>query len=101
MAKRAFLVSIVSLIISKQVFTKYKGPRCPIISIVIGHHTIHRALLNLGASVNLLPLQVFERPGELKPTKMVLQLVNFSTRVPSGMVEDVSVKVGKFIFSYA
>jgi len=69
--KRAFLTSNVSSIISNQIPLKCKDPGCPTISIVV---TIHRALLDLGASVNLLPFIVYKRlgPGELKSTKMVL-----------------------------
>jgi len=41
-------------------------------------------MLDLGTSVNLLPFIDYERLGlgELKPTKMVIQLVNKSTRLP-------------------
>jgi len=43
---------------------------------------------------------VYERLGfgELKPTKMVLQLADRSTRIPRRMVDDVLIKVGEFIF---
>jgi len=42
---------------------------------------------------------IYERVGlgELKPTKMVLQLIDRFTRLPRGMVEEVINKVGKFI----
>lgn len=58
------------------------------------------ALLDLGAIVNLLPFTVYEKLGlgELKPTKMVLQLADRSTRLPRGVIEDVLLKVGEFIF---
>ena len=72
--KRAFLTSNVSSIISNQMPLKCKDPGCPTISITVGNHTIHPALPDLGASVNLLPFTVYERLGlgELKSTKMVL-----------------------------
>jgi len=43
---------------------------------------------------------VYERLGlgELKPTKIILQLVDYSTRLPRRMVKDVLIKVGQFIF---
>ena len=89
-----------SSIISNQVPIKCKDLECPTISIVIGHHNINRALLDLGASVKLLPFTVYERLGlgELKPTKMILQLADRSTRLPIGMVKDVLIKVGEFLF---
>ena len=48
----------------------------PIISCVIGDYHIEKALLDLGASVNLLPSSVYELFGfeELKPTSVTLQL---------------------------
>ena len=74
--KKAFLAYNVSYIISRQIPSKYKDPRCPIISTVIGDQTIHKALFDLGASSNLLPYLVYERLelGELKPPRMILQL---------------------------
>jgi len=79
---------------------KCKDPGYLTISIVVGNHTIHRALLDLGASVNLLPFRVYERlgKGKLKSIKMVLQLTDRSTRLPGGLIEDVLVKVGDFIY---
>ena len=90
-----------SSIISRQILAKYKDPSCPTISIIIGDQTIHRALLDLGVSVNFLPYSVYKRLrlGELKPTRTILQLVDHSTRAPKGIVEDVLIKVGEFIYS--
>jgi len=67
---------------------------------VIGDWVIHRALLDLRASVNLLPFTIYERfgQGELKPTKIVPQVADRSTRIPRGVVEDVLINVGEFIF---
>jgi len=61
---------------------------------------IHRALLDLGASVNLIPFVAYERLelGELKTTRMVIQLADISTRVSMGIVEDVLIRVGEFIY---
>ena len=48
-------------------------------------------MLDLGASVNLLPSSVYEQLGlgELKPTSIILQLANGSMIIPRGVVEDV------------
>ncbi|XP_077215719.1 uncharacterized protein LOC143850346 [Tasmannia lanceolata] len=79
---------------------KYKDPGCPTIACTIGNTHINHALLDLGASVNLLPLSVFKQLGlgELKPTTVTLQLADRSMKKPKGMVEDVLVKVGEFLF---
>jgi len=98
--KKAFLASTASSIISHQISVKYKDHGCPTISIVIGDQLFRRALLDLGASVNLLPFTEYERLGlgELKPTKMVIQLADRSTTLPRGVVEDVLIRVGEFIY---
>jgi hypothetical protein len=79
---------------------KYKDPDCPTISCFIGEHKIERALLNLRASVNLLPYLVFQslNLGELKSTSVTLLLADRYVKVPRGIVEDVLVQVDKFIY---
>ena len=59
------------------------------------------ALLDLGASVNLLPYSVYKQLGlgELKPTTITLSLADRSVKIPKGIVEDVLVKVDKFYYS--
>ncbi|GKF02621.1 reverse transcriptase domain-containing protein [Tanacetum coccineum] len=58
------------------------------------------ALADLGASINLMPLSIWKKLSlpELTPTRMILELADRSTTSPSGIVEDVFVKVGKFHF---
>ena len=53
---------------------KVKDPGAPTIPSIIGDHSIDRALLDLGASVNLLPYSVYEKLGlgELQPTKVTI-----------------------------
>ena len=55
--KKAFLASCANSIISHQIPVKYKDPGSPTVPIVIGDQLIHRALLDLGASVNLIPFK--------------------------------------------
>ncbi|GJX25413.1 reverse transcriptase domain-containing protein [Tanacetum coccineum] len=58
------------------------------------------ALAYLGASINLMPLSIWKKLSlpELTPTQMILELADRSTTSPSGIAEDVFVKVGKFHF---
>ena len=67
---------------------------------MIGVTRIEHALLDLGASVNLLPFSTYQQLelGELKPIKVTLQLSDRSIRVVRGMVEDALVQVDKFYF---
>ena len=61
---------------------------------------MEKALLDLGASVNLLPYSVYKqlRLGELKPTTITLSLVDMSVKIPKGTIEDVLVQVDKFYY---
>ncbi|GJS58501.1 reverse transcriptase domain-containing protein [Tanacetum coccineum] len=58
------------------------------------------ALADLGASINLMPLSVWKHLSlpELTKTRMTLELADRSTTRPTGIAEDVFVKVGKFYF---
>ncbi|KAH9686259.1 hypothetical protein KPL70_014304 [Citrus sinensis] len=98
--KRAFLTEQVSSILSTNSALKYKDPDCPTISCTIGDHKIGHDLLDLGASVNLLPYSVYQQLnlGELKPTSTTLLLADRSMKVPKGIIEDVLVQVDKFIY---
>ncbi|KAI3453437.1 hypothetical protein Pfo_010100 [Paulownia fortunei] len=84
--KKAFLTESVSSIIQQFTPPKYKDPE--------------RALLDLGASVNLLPFSIYEQLGlgELKTTSVVLQLADRSIKVLKGIVEDMLVQINKFYF---
>ena len=91
--KKAFLTKQVSAIIQNNRHPKFKDPSCPTISCVMGNSKIEKALLDLGASVNLLPYLVYEQLGlgELKPTSLILQLADRSMILPKGVVDDVLV----------
>nr|GFA38294.1 reverse transcriptase domain-containing protein [Tanacetum cinerariifolium] len=58
------------------------------------------ALPDLGASINLMPLSVWEEfsLSKLNPTCMTLELADRSVSKPIGITKDVSVKVGVFHF---
>nr|GFA49781.1 reverse transcriptase domain-containing protein [Tanacetum cinerariifolium] len=59
-----------------------------------------KALADLGASINLMPLSVWKRLGlhDLIPTRMTLELANRAICTPDGIARDVFVPVGKFTF---
>ena len=54
----------------------------------------------MGVSINLIPLSIFKKLnlGEAKPTTVTLQLADRSLQHLRGIIEDVLVKVDKFIF---
>ena len=82
--KKAILAEQVSSILQCKLPIKYKDSGCPTISCMIGANQIERALLDLGASLNLLPYSVYLYLGlgELKPTSMTLQLADRSVKRP-------------------
>nr|GEX03666.1 reverse transcriptase domain-containing protein [Tanacetum cinerariifolium] len=59
-----------------------------------------KALVDLGASINLMPLSVWRKLGlpDLIPTRMTLELTNRAICTPDGITSDVFVPVGKFTF---
>nr|GFA78460.1 reverse transcriptase domain-containing protein [Tanacetum cinerariifolium] len=59
-----------------------------------------KALADLGASINLMPLSVWRQLGlpDLIPTQMTLELANRVICTPDGIARDIFVLVGKFTF---
>ena len=98
--KKAFLTEQVNAIIQCKTPVKYKDPGCPTISVNIGGICVEKPLLDLGASVNLLPYSMYRqlRLGELKPTSITLSLADRSIKIPKGKVEDVLIEVDKFFY---
>ena len=97
--KKAFLIEQVSTMQCKSPL-KHKDLGCPTISVSIEGTCVEKALLDLGASVNLLPYSVYKqlRLGELKPTSITLSLADRSVKIPRGMIKDVLVQVDKFYY---
>ncbi|XP_020208699.1 uncharacterized protein LOC109793651 [Cajanus cajan] len=87
-------------IIQKNLPPKLWDPESFTIPITIGDLSVGRALLDLGASINLMPLSMLDRVGQVvvKLTCMTLQLADRSIKYPYGVIENMLVKVDKFIF---
>ncbi|XP_070004649.1 uncharacterized protein [Nicotiana sylvestris] len=65
----------------------------------IGSADFVKALCDLGASINLMPYSVFKTLGigQPRPTPMRLQIVDRTLNMPLGIIDDVLVRVDKFI----
>ncbi|XP_015970939.1 uncharacterized protein LOC107494412 [Arachis duranensis] len=89
-----------SVIIHKKLPQKLKDPGSFQIPCIIGDITIEKALCDLGASINLMSLTMMRKMKikEAKPTRIALQLADRTCKFPHGVVEDLLVKVGEFIF---
>ena len=98
--KEAFMTEQSTFLIWNNLPPKYKDPGSPTISIVVGNSKLGQALVDLGASVNLLPYSVYVELGlrELELTNITLQLADRSVKIPGGIVKDVLVQVDKFYF---
>ena len=89
-----------SAIIQHKLPPKLEDPWSFTIPINIGNFEFDKALCDLGASVNLMPLSIFRKLelSEVQPTNITLQLADRSIIYPYGVVKDVLIKVEKFHF---
>ncbi|XP_070002339.1 uncharacterized protein [Nicotiana sylvestris] len=79
---------------------KLKDPGSFTIPVRIGNIVVGHALYDLGASINLMPLSLFKQLGlgSPRPTTVMLQLADRLIAHPEGVIEDVLLQIGKFIF---
>ncbi|XP_052114337.1 uncharacterized protein LOC127745564 [Arachis duranensis] len=89
-----------SAIIQHKLPQKLKDPGSFQIPCILGEITVEKALCDLRASTNLMSVAMMRKMKieEAKPTKMALQLADRLCKFPHGVVEDLLVKVGDFIF---
>ncbi|XP_058784032.1 uncharacterized protein LOC131658793 [Vicia villosa] len=89
-----------SAIIQRTLPKKESDPGKVTLLVTIGDVYVGKGLIDLGSSINFIPLSLVKRLGniELKSTRMTLQLADKSTTHPIGIVEDLLVKVDKFFF---
>ena len=66
----------------------------------VGSLHFAKALCDLGASINLMPLSIYKKLGlgDPKPTAMRLLMADQTVKRPIGILNDVLVKVESFIF---
>ncbi|XP_021991407.1 uncharacterized protein LOC110888158 [Helianthus annuus] len=89
-----------SAVVLNKVPEKLTDPGLFTIPCLFGSDTECRALADLGAGINLMPYSMYERLGlgELSPTRMSLSLADRSVKYPRGIIENLLVKVDKFVF---
>ncbi|XP_062113969.1 uncharacterized protein LOC133824977 [Humulus lupulus] len=89
-----------SAMLKSKIPPKLKDPSSFTIPCSIGGRDVGRALCDLGASINLMPMSIFKKLGigEARPTTVTLQLADGSMAHLEGKIEDVLVQVDKFIF---
>lgn len=89
-----------SAVIQSNLSPKLKDPGSFTIPYMIGNQFMGKTLCDLGANINLMPYSMCKKMGlkAIKPTNVTLQLADRSLAYPKGIIEDVLVKVDKFIF---
>ncbi|XP_062006006.1 uncharacterized protein LOC133723206 [Rosa rugosa] len=89
----------VSAVLQRKLPPKLKDPGRFTIPCTIGAQRFDHALLDLGASINLMPYSVFStlKLGELKETKVIIELADRSIVYHRGVIEDVLVRVDGLI----
>ncbi|CAN6700862.1 unnamed protein product [Malus baccata var. baccata] len=90
-----------SVVLLHKLPPKKKDPGSFTISCTIGNCDFSSVLIDLGASINLMPYSFFKRLGEgkLKLTSNIIQLADHSITYPRGVIEDVIVKDLKTTFT--
>ena len=94
------LTATCNVVIKRGLPEKMKDPRSFTIPYTIGEFEFQKVLCDSGASINLMPYSVTKKLslGEITPTIVTLQMEDRTLEKPEGIIEDVLVKVGKFIF---
>ncbi|GKC54761.1 reverse transcriptase domain-containing protein [Tanacetum coccineum] len=89
-----------SAILLNKVPEKLGDPGKFLIPCVLQDLEVCNSFADFGASINLMPLSIYEKLGigPLKPTRMTLELANRFVTYPIGIAEDVIVKVDKINF---
>ncbi|KAM2922713.1 hypothetical protein COP2_039036 [Malus domestica] len=90
----------VSAILQRKLPPKCKDPSSFTIPCVIGNTRFESAMLDLGASINVMPYSIYASMnlGALKNDGVIIQLADRSNAYPKGGLEDVLVQVNHLIF---
>ncbi|XP_027120696.1 uncharacterized protein [Coffea arabica] len=90
----------VSAILQRKLPPKCGDPGMFTIPYKIGGTPIRKAMLDLGASINVMPKTIYAslNLGPLKGTCIIIQLADRTNAYPEGLVEDVLVQVNELVF---
>ncbi|XP_070015902.1 uncharacterized protein [Nicotiana sylvestris] len=94
------LTQTCSAVVTRPIAEKLSDPGSFTIPCTIGNFAFAKTLCDLGASINLMPLSIYKRLGigRARPTSMLLQLDDRTVKRPFGILDDVLIQVGKFVF---
>ncbi|KAK4598961.1 hypothetical protein RGQ29_016127 [Quercus rubra] len=89
----------VSAVIQRKLLAKCKDLGMFTIPCIIGNTQLKKAMLDLGASINVMPYSIYVslKLGPLNKTGVVIQLTDRSIAYPKGVVEDVLMQVNDLV----
>ncbi|XP_070057286.1 uncharacterized protein [Nicotiana tomentosiformis] len=88
------LTQTCSVVVTRPIAEKLSDPGIFTIPCTIGNYAFAKALCDLGASINLMPLAIYKRLGigRARPTSMLLQLADRTVKKTSGILDDKSMR---------
>ncbi|XP_070034560.1 uncharacterized protein [Nicotiana tomentosiformis] len=94
------LTQTCSAVVTRPIAQKLSDTGNFTIPCTIGSYAFAKALCDLGASINVIPLAIYKRLGigRARPTSMLLQLADRTMKRPRVILDNVHVQVGKFVF---
>nr|XP_016446928.1 PREDICTED: uncharacterized protein LOC107771975 [Nicotiana tabacum] len=87
------LMQTYSALVTRTIAQNMSDPGSFTIPCTIGSYTFAKALCDLGASINLIPLAIYTKLGigRARATSMLLQLADCTVKRPTGILDDVLV----------
>ncbi|XP_070004505.1 uncharacterized protein [Nicotiana sylvestris] len=94
------LTQTCSAVVAKPMAQNMSDPGSFTIPCTIRSYAFAKVLCDLEVSINLMSLAVYTKLGigRSRPTSMLLQLADRTVKRPTGILDDVLVQVGKFVF---
>ncbi|XP_009766124.2 uncharacterized protein [Nicotiana sylvestris] len=94
------LREIPGVVVTRSMAQKVSDPGSFTIPCTIRSYAFAKALCDLGANINLMPLAIYTKLSisRGRPTSMLLQLADCTVKRMTEILDDVLVQVGKFVF---
>ncbi|KAI3515815.1 hypothetical protein L1887_14720 [Cichorium endivia] len=98
--ERVSMSEKVSAVLQRRLPLKCEDPGMFTVPCKIGDVMISHAMLDLGASINVMPYSIYSslNVGPLTETGVIIQLADKSSIFPRGVLEDVLVQVNQLVF---
>ncbi|XP_027158191.1 uncharacterized protein LOC113759814 [Coffea eugenioides] len=98
--EKIYMGENVSAVLQQKLPPKYKDPGMFIVPCKIGKVKVEKALIDLGAAINIMPRSIYNSVnlGPLKETSVIMQLADRSNAYLDGVLEDILVQIDKLVF---